>query len=187
MIYARFAWRIYECFLTPRVNSTVPQPLSGKGWRAVAARSRNRRSSRIAYQKPARIATFMRQYASSYRTAQYDAFLQQGFVANSARNASLGNSGHTRDTNTGKQPHTSLADQLIPGIVVVQSGAYRRPVPSVCLWRACVFGALASHSLSKAVLTRATLESSLSSAIGAGIWNHGWRKSSQPGSTWSRS
>jgi len=133
MIYARFAWRIYECFLTPRVNSTVPQPLSGKGWRAVAARGCNRRSSRIAYQKPARIATFMRQYASSYRTAQYDAFLQQGFVANSARNASLGNSGHTRDTNTGKQQlHTSSADRLIPGIVVLQSGAYRHPMRSVC-------------------------------------------------------
>jgi hypothetical protein len=50
-------------------------------------------------------------------------FLQQGFVANSASNASLGNSGHTRDMNTGKQPHTSSADRLIPGIVVLQSGA----------------------------------------------------------------
>jgi hypothetical protein len=121
-----------------------------------------------AYQKPARIATFMRQYASSYRTAQYGAFSATGFCANSASNASLGNSGHTRDTNTGKQPHTSSAGRRIPGILVLQSGAYRHPVPSVCLWRACVFGALASHSLSKAVLTRATLESSLSSAIGAG-------------------
>jgi hypothetical protein len=123
MIYARFAWRVYECFLMPDVDSTVPQPLHGKGRRAVAARNCNRRSSRIAYQKPARIATFMRQYASSYRTAQYGVFLQQGLVAGSATNASLDESGHTRDTNTGKQPHTSLADRRTPAIVVLQSGA----------------------------------------------------------------